>query len=86
VVGDCPDQQRKAQVEALASEEPRAAISPSGASVPSSSVDASSQDTTSFHRLFKRLAVMAPAQYRRKFRLPSFFEAAGEQSSRHIAQ
>ena len=29
-------------------------------------------DPTSFHRLFKRLTAMTPAEYRREFQLPAF--------------
>ena len=36
------------------------------------------EDTASFRRLFRRLAPMTPADYRRRFRMPHRLVAAAE--------
>lgn len=75
-----------AYVQALRIEEAKQLLETTDMAVDAIGVEVGYQDTTSFHRLFRRLTTMTPAEYRRKFRLPSLFKATGEHSLLHVAQ
>jgi transcriptional regulator GlxA family with amidase domain len=59
-------------VQALRIEEAKQMLETTEMAVDAIGAEIGYSDPTSFHRLFKRLTAMTPAEYRRKFHLPAF--------------
>ncbi|MPR11261.1 GlxA family transcriptional regulator [Microvirga tunisiensis] len=75
-----------AYVQALRIEEAKQLLETTDMAVDAIGAEVGYQDTTSFHRLFRRLTAMTPAAYRRKFRLPNFLKVMDRQPLRYIVQ
>ena len=72
-----------AYVQALRVEEAKQILETTMTAVDSVSREVGYEDTASFRRLFRRLAGMGPADYRRKFQVPSFIGRVSKADSRH---